>query len=174
MTTASFLPRIAMLTSRLNGGEDIFISQDDLSVSHLDKISELTRKFRESERELLELQNALIKGLRGVSKLDTNGRYTYVNDAYAKTLGCQPSDLIGQSWQPTVFPEDLPIVVKAYEDMRNSGIGEALVRGVKKNNDIFKKIVTLVKYNGGFYCFMNDVSRYSLDNLSSGAKNGGQ
>lgn len=42
----------------------------------------------------------------GISIIDEEGRFTYMNDAYAAVFGYDPADLLGESWT-IVYPEQL-------------------------------------------------------------------
>jgi len=83
--------------------------------------------LRESEaryRGLVESQQEL------VVRLDAVGRFTFVNDAYARTFGCTREDLLGRSFLELVHPDDHPRVAtvmagmaapphRAYIELRN-------------------------------------------------------
>lgn len=68
-------------------------------------------KLRESEaryRGLVESQVDLIV------RVDLEGRFTFVNDAYCQKFGLQPEEILGQaSYQPLVHPDDLPHTLEA-------------------------------------------------------------
>jgi PAS domain S-box-containing protein len=120
--------------------------------------------IKRTEEELRAMSNALESAVEGIAQLDTNGRYTKVNPAYANILGYQPEELIAKEWQPTVYVEDQAKMIAAYQQMLANGKIEVEVQGVRKDNSVFDKQVTMVKaYNPqqefiGHYCFMKDVS----------------
>ncbi len=126
-------------------------------------IRETTRQklAEESERELnLALSNAM----PGIARLTTDGHYLTVNNYYASALGYDPNELIGQSWTPTVHPDDLPLVTQAFVQLRTHGKGECEARGVRKDRSTFFKQVLMVRIddtNGamiGHHCFMRDIT----------------
>ena len=134
-----------------------------MSKEVLDNLKKAAKEFQKQEEELADLRTAMIKATRGYSKLSWDGVYVEVNDAYAGILEGKPEDLLGGTWQKTVHPDDIDKVVEAWNQMAESGQGEACVRGLKLDGTVFKKIVTIVRLNGGghfFYCFMLDVTKY--------------
>jgi len=54
------------------------------------------RKQVEAARQTL--QYAVDRGMEGFALLDSEGRYTYMNEAHARIYGFTPSELIGRSW----------------------------------------------------------------------------
>lgn len=65
--------------------------------------------LRDSEaryRHLLENQTEII------CRYTSDGTILYVNDAFCRFFGKSKSELVGQKWQPVVFPDDLPGVLE--------------------------------------------------------------
>ncbi len=119
---------------------------------------------KQTEKNLRELSNALSNAVEGISRLDAQGRYSSVNDAYAQMVGYQPQELLGMDWRITVYPDDLPKLTAAYRIMLSSGKVEVEARGVRKDGSIFYKQLFMVSaYNDhrqltGHHCFMKDIS----------------
>jgi PAS domain S-box-containing protein len=119
---------------------------------------------KQTEKNLRELSNALSNAVEGISRLDAQGRYRSVNDAYAQMVGYQPQELLGMDWRITVYPDDLPKLTAAYRIMLSSGKVEVEARGVRKDGSIFYKQLFMVSaYNDqrqltGHHCFMKDIS----------------
>lgn len=119
---------------------------------------------RRTEKNLRELSDALSNAVEGISRLDAQGRYISVNEAYAQMAGYQPNEMIGMDWRTTVHPEDLPKLTAAYRVMISSGKVEVEARGVRKDGSIFYKQLFMVSaYNDqkqltGHHCFMKDIS----------------
>jgi PAS domain S-box-containing protein len=119
---------------------------------------------RRTEKNLTELSNALSNAVEGISRLDAQGRYVSVNEAYAQMVGYQPQEMIGIDWRTTVHPEDLPKLTAAYRIMLSSGKVEVEARGIRKDGSIFYKQLFMVSaYNDhrqltGHHCFMRDIS----------------
>ncbi len=119
---------------------------------------------KQAEAVMRELNAALENAVEGISRLDRQGRYINVNKAYAQMVGCQPSDLIGKDWKPTVYPEDLDKLLVAYQQMLTDGKVEVEARGVRKDGSIFyKQLVMISAYDEqkqftGHHCLMKDIS----------------
>jgi PAS domain S-box-containing protein len=107
-----------------------------------------------------DLKGALESAFEGISRLDAQGRYVYVNAAYAALLGRTPAELIGTSWEVTVYPEDRPIARAAYELMVRTGKGRFTARALRKDGTIVPKDVVMVRarHGSGHFCFMHDAS----------------
>ena len=118
----------------------------------------------ESQSATLEALTAVELAMEGISKLDDTGHYVFVNRQYAALLGYCQDELIGQSWEITVHPDDRPSVLTAFVRMLEIGKAEAELRGVKKDGSVFYKHVVLVKQDGsgkrvpGHFCFVWDVT----------------
>lgn len=126
------------------------------------KIAEVVRK--QAERELREVSEALSNAVEGISRLDDQGRYINVNDAYARMVGYTPAEMVGMQWPKTVLPEDLPVVQAAYQRMIGDGKVEVEVRGIRQDGSVFYKQLFMVAiYDAqqrltGHHCFMKDIS----------------
>jgi PAS domain S-box-containing protein len=122
----------------------------------------IERKQAEEERE--ELIIAQSHAMPGISRLDAEGRYLYVSEAYGKMLGYEPRELLGVDWRPAVHPEDQPKALMAYDSMLRHGQGEFEARALCKDGGQFHKQVLMVKivdHKGDFvghHCFMKDIS----------------
>lgn len=121
------------------------------------------------EQTLLEAHTAIELIPEGISKLDDTGHYLFVNAHYAALLGYRPDELIGQSWEIAVHPDDHSSVRAYFARMRATGKAEAEVRGVRKDGSLIYKHVVLVRLNGstgkmpGHFCFMRDVTERKRD-----------
>jgi PAS domain S-box-containing protein len=117
-----------------------------------------------AEEALHAIGSALESAVEGIAWLNTQGYYLSVNRAYAKILGYEPEEMLGMSWQPTVYPEDLPRVLSAYEQMLADGKVELEVRGVRKDGSLFYKSLVMVtaydrqQHFSGHYCFAKDIT----------------
>ncbi|PZO44317.1 MAG: hypothetical protein DCF17_04440 [Shackletoniella antarctica] len=118
----------------------------------------------QAERELRETSTALAHAVEGISRLDSAGRYLSVNQAYATMAGYTPDEMVGQSWQITVHPDDLERVALAYEQMLVEGKVNVEARGIRQDGSIFHKQLFMVmayddqQQSCGHYCFMKDIS----------------
>jgi len=77
------------------------------------KLSEQVLKENEERyRGLVESQNEL------VLRVDMEGRFTFVNDAYCKKYGLVREEILGkQSYKPLVHPDDLPKTLEAMKGL---------------------------------------------------------
>ncbi|AFZ09070.1 multi-sensor hybrid histidine kinase [Oscillatoria nigro-viridis PCC 7112] len=120
------------------------------------------RKHAEADRK--EMNEVMKNAVSGISKLDVQGRYLYVNKAYADMTGYEPEEMIGMSWEKTVDPDDLEKLVAAYGMMVQEGRVEVETKGVRKDGSVFyKQVVMISTYDEqhqflGHYCFMKDIS----------------
>lgn len=119
---------------------------------------------KHAEAELREMSEVMQNAVSGISKLDVQGRYLYVNKAYADVTGYQPEEMIGMSWEKTVHPDELEKLVAVYWLMVQEGRVEVETRGVRKDGSVFyKQLVMISTYDEqhqfmGHYCFMKDIS----------------
>jgi PAS domain S-box-containing protein len=119
---------------------------------------------KQPEIELQEISHALSHAVEGISRLDEQGHYMFVNDAYARMVGHMPESMIGMDWQITVHPDDLESAVAAYQQMLSKGDVEIEIRGLRKDGSVFDKhLFMTAAYDkqqrlSGHYCFMKDVS----------------
>lgn len=111
------------------------------------------------------LQEAMENAVEGVSHLDQNGHYRYVNEAYARMTGYAPEELVGKAWPITVYKEDHGRMEGAFQTMLRKGKVTAEARGVRKDGTTFYKQVTMIiRYDEkgkhvGHHCFMQDISQ---------------
>jgi len=123
---------------------------------------------KQAEKELRELNSAMQNAVEGISRLDIGGRYVNVNRAYAHKCGYKPQEMLGREWPITVHPNDVEMLILAYQEMLTSGKVEVEARGVRKNGSFFYKQLTMVKacdeqgtFNG-HHCFMKDITERKL------------
>ncbi len=69
------------------------------------QLSQSAQVQRQAEAMQERLLLALGHGTEGVALLTKEGRYTFVNDAFAAMHGFRPGELIGQSWMMLYPPE---------------------------------------------------------------------
>lgn len=128
------------------------------------KIARSIADRKQAEAELQEMSQVLENAVSGISKLDIEGRYLYVNKAYADMTGYQPEEMLGMPWQNTVHPDELNKLVAAYEQMLRDGRVENETIGIRKDGSVFyKQLVMIATYDDrhnflGHYCFMKDIS----------------
>ncbi|MDX1546188.1 MAG: PAS domain S-box protein, partial [Rhodothermales bacterium] len=127
-------------------------------------ITDITERKR-AEEQIRQLNLAVENAMTGIARLDDEGRFSIVPDAYAQWLGYDdPAALVGQSWRVTVSEDDHPIGEAAIAEMLQTGRGERELRALRRDGSVFYKHVLLVQaYDqggqpDGFFCFMRDVT----------------
>ena len=119
---------------------------------------------KQATLQLQETSTALSNAVEGISRLDAQGRYVFVNEAYAQMVGYTPAEMVGIRWQGTVHADDHERAIAAYQKMLHQGKVELEVRGLRKDGSVFdKSLVMISAYDEqrqftGHYCFMKDVS----------------
>jgi len=142
------------------------------------RVEQRTRELRESNRklrgeialrqqvesDLRELNTALQNSVEGIVRLDRDGCYVSMNQAYIDCLCIRnPGDLIGRKWGQTIYPEDWSGAAIAYQKMLETGKVARELRGVREDGSIFYQDVTLIKADDGrgnfdgSYCFVKDI-----------------
>ncbi|KYC40843.1 hypothetical protein WA1_24800 [Scytonema hofmannii PCC 7110] len=126
-------------------------------------LTDITER-KQKEVELREMSVALEYAVSGIAKLDVEGRYVFVNQAYASVVGYTPEEMIGMAWQKTVHPDEIETMIAAYNVMLQNGKVETDARGIRRNGSIFyKQLVMISIYNEqhkfiGHHCFMKDIT----------------
>ncbi len=138
----------------------IALAQAQLLEQEIRQRQELAR----SQEEMRAMSTALESAVEGISRLDAQGRYIFVNQAYASMIGYQPEELLGMEWLVSVHAEDHEKLMAAYQQMLAHGKAEVEARAVREDGSVFDKQVVMVRaYDQqqqfvGHYCFMKDIS----------------
>lgn len=146
----------------LYGVVALLLSVVNLVVNNLEHKS---AKGSETTATLQEINMALETAVECIARLNSQGHYLMVNQAYAHLLGYEPKELIGKAWEITVHPQDLAKLTIAYQQMLSTGKAEAEARGIRQDGSYLYKQVILVKtadqQNGfsGHYCFVKDITQ---------------
>ncbi len=78
------------------------------------RVEQELRTSEQRYRGLVESQNDLI------IRVDSQGRFTFVNDAYCRKYGLRREDVIGnEAYRPLVHPDDLPAAIEAVKALAN-------------------------------------------------------
>ncbi len=116
-------------------------------------------------QEVQELSTAMERTVEGVSIINDQGQYAYINEAYAKTCGYTATELLDQEWHTTIADTDITTMQGAYDHMFETGKASVEPNAVKKNGERFNARITLIRKddeNGNFvgnYCFMTDITQ---------------
>ncbi|MDQ2695246.1 MAG: PAS domain S-box protein [Pseudomonadota bacterium] len=143
-----------------------FVIRDEAGqITQIAGIMEDISRYKAAETALRRLNAALENAVEGISLLDRQGCYRYVNNAYAQMLGRTPAAMDSLPWQATVHPGDHPRFLAAVRRMRDAGKAEAEVRAVRQDGSTFWKQVVMVRavdedgVSAGHYCFAKDITR---------------
>jgi PAS domain S-box-containing protein len=93
---------------------------------------EMDKKLRRSEhrfRELVENLNDI------VFSTTSNGILSYVSPPVERVLGYTPVELVGQSYQSLVHPEDLPKIHSSFQDVLNNRLNPSELRILSKSGE---------------------------------------
>lgn len=137
----------------------IFPSSDGLSIFFPD----ITDR-KQAQAELLEMSTALGNAVEGIARVDPQGRYVALNRAYAAALGYSAEAMIGMSWESTVSPDDLPILLMAHQQLLAEGKASVEVRGLRQDGSTFhQEVVMVAAYDWydqliGHHCFTKDIT----------------
>ncbi len=129
--------------------------------------------LQSSQAQVRQLSLALENTLDGIARLDLQGRYLSVNQAYADMFGYQPSEMIGMQWQTTIHVDDLAKVLTAYQQMLVKGKAEVEVKGVHKKGAVVYQQLVMTGVQGkqqreiGYYFFLKNITeRKWLEQIS--------
>jgi PAS domain S-box-containing protein len=131
------------------------------------KLAEVVRQ--DGARKLIEMSQALSNAVEGISRLDVEGKYLSLNEAYARIVGYEPEEMLGMHWHQTTHSEDLEQLTDAYQNMLTHGKVEVEARGIRKDGSVFYKQLFMVSaYDdqqqfSGHHCFIKDISEAKRD-----------
>jgi two-component system sensor histidine kinase/response regulator len=121
----------------------------------------LSRYLRRMERELRESNAGLENAAEGVARLDRQGRYVFVNSAYAQLFQTLPAKMVGKDWATSIFPEDREKGKAAYSTMLKTGKAETELRGIRpgiETRDLYVVLSRIGDGSLGHYCFVTDIT----------------
>lgn len=131
---------------------------DELPKYVADRISELIAEYF-AQQEIKRGYTALETAQEGISLLNEDGEFTYVNEEYANIYGYDPEELVGEHWE-ILYPEGeageveeniLPIV-----DEEGHWTGNTT--GRRSDGSTFPEQHSLAKAGDGLACVVRDVS----------------
>ena len=125
-------------------------------VSAFEDVTEQRRYQRESRR----IYRALETASEGISLLDDEGRFTYVNRAYADIYGYEPEDLLGEHWE-LLYPDgNIDAVHEEIEtQLAETGTWAGETTGVRSDGTQFVEDHYLARAgDGGLVCVVRDIT----------------
>lgn len=120
---------------------------------------------RDAETEARQVYRAMEAAEEGIGLLDEDGRFTYVNGAYADMYGYDADELVGEHWS-VLYPEgqvervrdDILPAVEENETWR----GETT--GLRRDGSTFVEDHTLAtRKDGGLVCAVRDATKREAD-----------
>ncbi len=112
------------------------------------------------EKRFFDHINAIDKSINGISILENNGKFTYLNPSYARIYGYEIEELIGKSWEMLCFPEDLEIANKEVTSkLMKDGFYNGRGVGRKKDGSKLHLAISLtVLENKKLLSYVNDIT----------------
>ncbi|MDS0476857.1 PAS domain S-box protein [Natrinema sp. 1APR25-10V2] len=123
------------------------------------RITNAVTRYR-TEKEIKQVYEAMEAAQDGISLLNDEGQFTYVNQAYATLYGYEPDELLGEHWS-LIYPDEEVIHVK--ENILNAiNEGEKWhgeTTGLRKDGSTFREDHILVhRDDGGLICSVSKIS----------------
>ncbi|MDS0221492.1 PAS domain S-box protein [Haloarcula sp. S1AR25-5A] len=117
---------------------------------------ESQRVKRERNRHLHAIESAK----EGISILDEDGQFIFVNEAYADLYGYEPDEMIGQHWELLYQEEDIP---RIYEEIvptvEETGYWTGTTTGLRADGSTFTEDhVLALTDQGELVCTVRDIS----------------
>lgn len=133
--------------------------------------------LKEAKQRLQSSLQVFENAVEGISRVNSDGLYSYVNSAYAQMCDRLPEEMIGLHWKSHLHPEDTQRIDELFQRMLVSGKSVGEVRGIRKGGAIFDcEIVIVAEYSRnnemiGHHCFLKDISvRKNTENELKKAK----
>lgn len=117
---------------------------------------ERTRVHRERSRQIHAIETAQ----EGISILDEDGYFVYVNDAFAELYGYDSEEMVGRHWELIYTDEDIPdIYEEILPTVKQEGFWRGETIGLRNDGSTFTESHTLARTEeGGLVCTVRDVS----------------
>ncbi|MCW5941348.1 MAG: EAL domain-containing protein [Fimbriimonadaceae bacterium] len=115
-------------------------------------------------QQLAEKNSALENAVEGISRVDASGRIVEANAAFARSIGYEPEELIGEAWTVAIADGDRSAAAEALRRARQHGKSDAEVEARRRDGDTIFAAITIVADSGteepstGFHLFLKDVS----------------
>lgn len=124
-------------------------------------ISDLKIEKNTQNKKLLALQYASI----GISLLDTEGKYYFINQYHAEIFGYQPKELIGKSWTTLYDHQELARISEdIFPKLLANGNWTGETEGLKKDGKTMTQNITLTNFDDGtMACITRDITAISQE-----------
>lgn len=142
------------------------IAQADESgeIRFLTAIGKDNSNRNKDEDGIQTLTAALAHALDGIAFIDLQGKFQFVNDAFASMVGLGHQLILGHPWKCVIHPEDLANVVACHETMLRGDRGSVETRTIRPGDeDVYLQMVMTRATNSqgrlkGFYLFTQDIT----------------
>ncbi|MCD2202331.1 hybrid sensor histidine kinase/response regulator [Halobacterium sp. KA-6] len=105
--------------------------------------------------------DAIEAAKEGISILDEDGEFIYVNEAYADLYGYEPDDLVGEHWR-VLYPDDAVSLVEdeILPQVREVGVWSGQTTGLRADGETFVEDHTLaLTENDELVCTVRDITQ---------------
>ena len=93
-------------------------------------LTDVTQR-RLAEGTIRALNTAMERATEGIARVDADGCYKVVNDAFALMLGCFTEELSCRHWLTAFAPEDYAMMCAEYDRMKTEGKVSFEVQGIR-------------------------------------------
>ena len=158
--------RNMLVHSRVQNGEvrKILLSSDLIELDGqsclLNSAIDITEQ-KNNEELLIQQLAAIEASIDGIAILDTEQRYTYLNQAYAQLFGFQGvNDLLGKSWRELYEPSEVQrFESEIFPIFLQQGYWRGEAIGRKQDGTYLPQEVALTRLsNGGLTCICRDIT----------------
>ena len=148
------------------GGERVPVDITGKTIT-LDGRTYIVGVFRDAKERVERLwtieqqAKAMDTSLTGISILDSEGVYTYMNEAHAAILGYEsPKDLLGKTWRAVYDEERIKYIEQqVFPELRDRGVWEGNLVGQQPDGSAIPQQVHLTELSdGGLICVNRDRS----------------
>jgi len=94
-----------------DNGNVKYVSISAVDITDIKNTQTALEESEKRYRGIVNLQTSLLV------RVDTEGRFTFANDAYCKKFGKKINELIGSNFMPLVHPDDLSLTLKEMENL---------------------------------------------------------
>jgi len=116
--------------------------------------------------ELIDFNNKLIAAINvatdGIALLDSNGKYTYINEAHEKMFGYDKGELLGKSWTILYTEKDTDRLINTiFPEVEKNGFwkGEAVATCKDGVTKIEEALTLTALEDGGLICSCRDKNK---------------
>jgi len=115
---------------------------------------------RARQQELEQRLAAIEAAIDGIGLLDTDGEYTYINQAHADIYGYDSQEaLIGNNWEMCYDDSERNRLMEtAFDTLADTGSWRGEATGVREDGTSFPQEIALTKLDDGYICVVRDIT----------------